>query len=354
MSKFYNLDYQELSPYVPGEQPQKGEWVKLNTNESPYCPAKGTVNLSVGDLNLYPDPESRKLTQALAKNYGLHEDQVIVGNGSDELLAFVFMAFQNANRTFYFPDLTYGFYGVYAKMFGCDVKIIPLREDWTVNYVDYMDLKGTIVIANPNAPTGLDLSLNEIELILKSNRDNVVIIDEAYIDFGGKSAVPLIEKYDNLMVIQTFSKSRSLAGARVGFAMANQELIDDLKRIKYSFNPYNLNRWSEQVALVALKDVEYFNECCEKTIRIREETSNRLQALGFKILPSRANFIFVKPLGLSGEDLYLKLREEKILVRYFKGERTKDFVRITIGDEKDMAALIEAIKRILSKEGRVK
>lgn len=348
MSRFMNPDYKNLSPYVPGEQPQRTEWIKLNTNESPYPPAPGVLKIKADDLNLYPDPESRRLIQALGKSFGVEDDQIMVGNGSDELLAFAFMAFQNANRSFAFPDLTYGFYPVYAQLFGVTAKIIPLSDDWTINHRDYIDVNSTVIIANPNGPTGLTLPLSEIEMIVKGNSDNLVIIDEAYIDFGGESAVSLIEKYENLLVIQTFSKSRALAGARVGFAMGNSELIKDLKAIKYSFNPYNLNRWSEEAAVASLKNESYFQECCKETIRIREASSQNLRFLGFEVLDSRANFIFARHKELSGQGYYQKLREEKILVRYFDNKRIKDFVRITIGDEKDMEALLKATNKILN------
>ncbi len=348
MSRFMNPDYKNLSPYLPGEQPQRSEWIKLNTNESPYPPAPGVSKVKADDLNLYPDPESRRLIQALGKRYGVKEDQIIVGNGSDEILAFAFMAFQKGNRSFAFPDLTYGFYPVYAQLFGVITKIIPLSDDWTINYRDYIDVDSTVIIANPNAPTGLTLPLKEIEIIVEGNSDNIVIIDEAYIDFGGESAVSLIDKYDNLLVVQTFSKSRALAGARVGFAIGNSELIKDLKAIKYSFNPYNLNRWSEEVAVASLKDQNYFQECCKETMRLREASSQNLRFLGFEVLNSQANFIFARHKKLSGQDYYQKLREEKILVRYFDKNRIKDFVRITIGDEKDMEALLKATNRILN------
>ncbi|MDX9888488.1 MAG: histidinol-phosphate transaminase [Anaerovoracaceae bacterium] len=350
MSRFMNPDYRNLSPYVPGDQPQREGWIKLNTNESPYPPAQGVLDIQADHMNLYPDPESRSLVQALAENYNLEEDQIIVGNGSDELLAFAFMAFQNTDRSFAFPDLTYGFYPVYSQLFGVKAKTIPLAQDWTINYLDYIDVGSTIVIPNPNAPTGLALSIREIEKIVKGNKNNVVIIDEAYIDFGGVSAISLIDEYQNLLVVQTFSKSRSLAGARIGFAMGNCQLIEDLKAIKYSFNPYNLNSWSEAAALAALKDEKYFVECCNKTIEIRESTSQNLKTLGFEILDSRANFIFAKPPALSGEEYYQKLREEKILVRHFAGKRTKDFVRISIGDEKEMESLLKATKKILENQ----
>ena len=351
MSRFMNSLYKDLSPYVPGDQPQRAEWIKLNTNESPYPPAQGVLDLLADHMNLYPDPESRLLVQALAQSYGLGEDQIIVGNGSDELLAFAFMAFQNTDKSFAFPDLTYGFYPVYSQLFGVTARIIPLREDWTINYLDYIDVGSTIVIANPNAPTGLALSLGEIEMVLKGNKDNVVIIDEAYVDFGAESAVSLIDKYHNLLVVQTFSKSRSLAGARIGFAMGNSQLIEDLKAIKYSFNPYNLNSWSQGAGLAALKDEKYFLECCNKTMEIREATSQSLRALGFDLLDSLANFIFARPPLLSGQEYYQKLRERKILLRYFNSPRTQDFVRITIGDEKEMRALLEATREILGNTG---
>lgn len=349
MSRFMNSEYKNLSPYVPGEQPQRTEWVKLNTNESPYSPAPGVSKVQGDSMNLYPDPESRELIQALCNSHGVDEKQVIVGNGSDELLAFAFMAFQNNRRSFAFPDFTYGFYTVYAQLFGVTSKIIPLSNDWSINYMDYIDVGSTIVIANPNAPTGLALSLREVELIIKGNKDNIIIIDEAYVDFGGESVVSLIDKYENLLVVQTFSKSRNLAGARVGFAMGNRELIEDLKRIKYSFNPYNLNRWSEQAALAALGDEKYFTGCCNKIIKNREKTTKKLIALGFEVLDSRANFIFAKPPVLSGQEYYQRLREEKILVRHFNGHRTKDYVRITIGDEKTMELFLKVTKKLLVK-----
>lgn len=354
MSRFFNPDYKTLSPYVPGEQPQRDQWIKLNTNESPYPPAPGLLALQVKDLNLYPDPEAAELIKALGKSYGVEKEQIILGNGSDELLAFAFMAFQNLQRVFTFPDLTYGFYPVYAKLVGCDSNTIPLRRDWTIHSSDYIEAKGTIVIANPNAPTGIALSLKEIEIILKGNLENLVIIDEAYVDFGGESSISLVDKYDNLLVIQTFSKSRNLAGARVGFAIANKEIIEDLKSIKYSFNPYNLNRWSEAAALISLKDDEYFKECCDKTISLRKETEDKLRDLDFLVLPSLTNFLFVKPEWMSGKDLYLKLREEKILVRHFDKERIKDFLRITIGNKKEMEELIKAIRKIFKEKVEAK
>lgn len=343
-----NPDYKNLSPYTPGEQTQRREWIKLNTNESPYPPTPGVFNLEVEAMNLYPDPESRCLVQALSERYGLEDDQIIVGNGSDELLAFAFMAFQNPERSFAFPDTTYGFYPVYAQLFGLTPKIIPLRDDWTIDYRDYIDVGATVIIANPNAPTGLALPLREIEMIVKGNSDNIVIIDQAYIDFGGESAVSIIDKYDNLLVVETFSKSRSLAGARIGFAMGNSELIKDLKAIKYSFNPYNLNRWSEKAAVASLKDHGYFQESCRQTIEIRESTSQSLKLLGFEVLDSQANFIFVKAPSIDGQGYYQKLRQEKILVRYFPGSRVKDFVRITMGNQKEMEAFLKATEKIIT------
>ncbi len=342
MSNFFNQQLESLAPYVPGEQPQGGDWVKLNTNESPFPPAPGVFQRVEQGLELYPDPESGQLVEALATHYGLKKNQVMVGNGSDELLAFSFLAFQQDHGVFYFPDVTYGFYPVYAGLLAKEGRTLSLTEDWRVNPADYQNLPGTIVLANPNAPTGRGLSFGEVEGILQKNPARVVILDEAYVDFGGETALPLIEKYENLLVIRTFSKSRNLAGARVGFALGNSGLIEDLKRIQYSFNPYNLNRMSQQAALAALQDEEYFEACVSTIIKTRQWTAGKLEELGMKVTPSQANFIMVDPVKMEGNRYQQELKKRGILIRYFGKGRLKQQVRITIGTKGQMERLLTA------------
>jgi len=351
MSKFLSEKYKGLEPYTPGEQPRNAGLIKLNTNESPYDPSPKVIEAinqaETEKLRLYSDPEIKELVCAIADYYDLEDNQVFAGNGSDEILAFSFMAFQQVNRKIYFPAISYGFYPVYGAIFEANAKPIPLTEDLCISIKDYRNLDGTIVIANPNAPTGRALSRLEIEEILKSNRDNLVLVDEAYVDFGAESCVPLIAYYDNLLVVQTFSKSRSLAGARIGFALGNQAIIEDLNKIKFSFNPYNLNRLSILAGTAAIKDDEYFQTCINKIVTTREAFVNELSLLGFKILPSKANFVFAKHEKLQG-DLYLAgLRKNNILVRHFTNPFISDYVRITIGLPQDMGKLLTVTKQLL-------
>lgn len=354
MSRFLNKQYQSLEPYTPGEQPKTEKLIKLNTNENPYPPSPQVMKvLSDGEidrLRLYSDPEASRLVSAIAGYYGLGTDQVMVGNGSDEILAFSFMAFQNEKRRIYFPKISYGFYPVYGDVFGADAVPIPLTADLRIDPADYHDLSGTIIIANPNAPTGIALEPAEIESILKANRDNLVIIDEAYVDFGAKSCVPFLREYDNLLVVQTFSKSRSLAGSRVGFAMGSREIISDLNRIKFSFNPYNLNRLSILAAAEAIEDETYFRKTRRKIMDTRKWFVSELTRLGFTVLPSSANFVFAKSGKLTGKEYFTGLREKKILVRYFEKEPIADYVRITIGKDQDMKALLEATGELLERK----
>ena len=352
MSKFLSEDFKVLKPYTPGEQPQTvRKLIKLNTNENPYPPspkvAEAITAEEVSKLMLYPDPEAAPLVESIAEHYGLLKDQVMVGNGSDEILGFSFLAFQNRERKVFFPDISYGFYPVYEKVFRASGIHVPLDENLRIRPEDYANLGGTIVIANPNAPTGMALTLDEIEQILRSNRDNLVIIDEAYVDFGTESAVKLIDRYDNLLVVQTFSKSRSLAGSRLGFAMADSEIIKDLNTIKYSFNPYNLNRLSILAAAASMKDTEYFEETRKKIMATREYTAAELKKLGFSMFPSKTNFIFVRHDKLSGEEYFAGLRENDILVRHFDRPEIEDYVRITIGTDEQMKTLIEVTKKLL-------
>lgn len=355
MSRFLKAGFQGLEPYTPGEQPKNSKLIKLNTNESPFPPSPKVIEAinreEVAKLKLYSDPEARELVVAAAEYYEVEEVQIIAGNGSDELLAFVFMAY---GEKIHFPNISYGFYKVYGQIFGEKVTMIPLDKDLKINPEDYYDLDGTIVIANPNAPTGVALTRNQIEQILIKNKDNLVIIDEAYVDFGAESVVPLIERYENLLVIQTLSKSRSLAGARIGVAIGNREVIDDLKKIKFSFNPYNLNRLSILAGAAAFKDRDYFEECRAEIISTREKFVKELCTLGFEVLPSKANFVFAKPPGISGEKYFQKLRENHILVRHFKDPLIMDYVRITIGSEEQMKPLITCSKLVcgLNKEER--
>ena len=350
MSRYFTEKYASLTPYTPGEQPKDMQYVKLNTNESPFPPSPGVekaVMEQCGRLQLYSDPESTALRTKLAEIYGVKPSQVIAVNGSDEVLNFAFMAFADEIA---FPDITYGFYPVFAQLNGIPYEQIPLKADFSIDPDDYVNLNKTIVIANPNAPTGLCLSLGQIEKIVRSNPDHVVIIDEAYVDFGGESAVQLVSKYDNLLVTMTFSKSRSMAGARLGFGIGSEDLIADLNTIRYSTNPYNVNRMTEFAGCAALAENDYYMANCRVIMENREWTTGQLQALGFDVLPSMANFVFAKTERIDGGKLYVELKKRGILVRHFTKERIKDYNRITIGTMEQMQALIGAIKDILEEQ----
>ena len=350
MSRFFSRNFASLTPYTPGEQPKARQFVKLNTNESPFPPAPGVaaaVAEQAGKLQLYSDPEISALRARLAETYGVTPGQVICVNGSDEVLNFAFMAFADEKSPLAFPDLTYGFYPVFAQLNRIPYEQIPLMDDFSINAEDYTGINKTIVIANPNAPTGLYLPLSEIEGIVASNPDNVVIIDEAYIDFGGESAISLVSKYDNLLVTQTFSKSRSMAGARLGFGIGSEKLIADLNTIRYSTNPYNVNRMTEAAGVAALDDTAYFEANCRTIMENRAWTTKALEALGFTVLPSMANFVFAKTDAIDGGTLYAKLKERGILVRHFTKDRIRDFNRITIGTLDQMKTLVCAIEAIL-------
>ena len=350
MSKFFSEKFCSLTPYVPGEQPKEREYVKLNTNESPFPPSALGIRLAneqLAKVMLYSDPEQRELNDAVANYYGVKKSQVIMTNGSDEVLNFAFMAYCDAKTPALFADITYGFYKVFAELNGINYTEIPLREDFSLSVEDYIEKKGTVFIANPNAPTGKAIPLSDIEKLLKSDTSRMVIIDEAYVDFGGDSAVKLIDKYDNLLVTQTFSKSRSMAGARLGFGIANEKIINDLNTLRYSTNPYNVNRITAAMGVGALLDKEYFNENCNKIIKTREWTKGQLEKLGFNILDSKTNFLFVKHDKVEGEKIYLKLKEKGVLVRHFNKERIKDFNRVTIGSDGQMQTFLKAIKEIV-------
>ena len=350
MSKFFSKKYSALTPYTPGEQPKDMQYLKLNTNESPFKVSPSVekaLKTECEKLQLYSDPESINLRKKLAEIYSVTPEQVIVTNGSDEVLNFAFMAFCDSETSIAFPDITYGFYPVFAQLNNIPYEEIPLKDDFKIDINDYIGINKTIVIANPNAPTGLILSLSDIEKIVESNPKNVVIIDEAYIDFGGESAVSLVDKYDNLLVTQTFSKSRSMAGARLGFGIGNKDLIADLNTIKYSTNPYNVNRLPEWAGVAALNDNKYYMDNCKTIIENREWTENELVKLGFSVLPSKANFVFAKSDKIDGEKLYLTLKSRGILIRHFGKERIKDYIRITIGTKEQMQVFINTLKEIL-------
>ena len=353
MSKFLSERRKNLVPYTPGEQPKDMKYVKLNTNESPFPPSKNALKetkAAVSKLNLYPDPECKALTQKIAEMCGVDASEVLVTNGSDEILNFAFIAFCDDKTKAVFPDITYGFYPVFAEINNVPYEEIPLNNDFTINIDDYCGINKNIFIANPNAPTGIQISLEDIEKILKTNPNNIVVIDEAYVDFGGESAIPLIKKYNNLLVTQTFSKSRSMAGARLGFGVACSELISDLNTVKYSTNPYNINSMTMAAGIGVLNDNEYTINNCNKIIENRKFTVSKLEALGFSCTQSFANFVFAKHQTVSGKELYLKLKEKGVLVRHFDKERITDYNRITIGDRKQMEFLIAKIKEILEEK----
>ncbi len=354
MSRFLSSEASRLNPYTPGEQPQDQLYIKLNTNESPFPPSPKVLEAvsqeEIGKLYLYSDPACTVLNAAVAKRYHLQSENVLTGNGSDEILAFAFRAFCGEGRDVAYADITYGFYTAQSALFGLKETIIPLREDFSLNVEDYLEFPGTVVIANPNAPTGMTAPLPGIRRLLERDPNRVVIIDEAYVDFGGESCVPLLKEYENLLVVQTMSKSRSLAGGRVGFALGSAELIADLNRVKYSFNPYNINRLSLLAGAAAIEDEDYFQACCKAVQETRSWTVKALKTLGFTVLPSCANFVFAKSDRLSGETLYRRLKDRGILVRWFGRERIRDYLRITIGSQKQMEALIEAAAALL-KEG---
>ena len=351
MSRYLMDKYQPLVAYTPGEQPRDMQYVKLNTNENPYPPVPGVteaVMAEAGRLELYSDPVCIDLRDALAARYGVTRQNVFVSNGSDDILNFAFMAFGSPRA--YFPDISYGFYPVYAGLHGIDAHPVPLRSDFSIDPTDFMALDGFIAIANPNAPTGMALEVSQIEDILQANPDHVVLIDEAYVDFGAESCVPLTAKYDNLLVVQTFSKSRSMAGARLGFAIANEGLIADLEKIKFSTNPYSINRMTLAAGLATLKADDACMANCQRIIDTRQATVARLRQMRFEVLPSKANFVFACHPHADGGFLYRQLKARGVLVRHFDSPRIKDFLRITIGTPEQMQTLFDALGSILEGE----
>jgi len=350
MSKYFSQKYKSLVPYVPGEQPKDNDYIKLNTNESPYPPSEKAVKLAgeyAKKLHLYPDPTCGELVKQLSEMLGVGKDQVLLTNGSDEILNFAFMAYCDDKTPAVFPEITYGFYKVFAQINNLPYGEIPLNEDFTINVEDYIGVNKTVFIANPNAPTGIALPLSDIERIVSSNPDNVVVIDEAYVDFGCESAVALVDKYPNLLVTQTFSKSRSMAGARLGFGIGSKELIADLNAVKYSTNPYNINSMTMAAGIGCLSDDEYTKANCLEIQKNREYTKAELEKLGFTCTDSKTNFIFAKSDSKTGEEIYQKLRENGILVRHFSDKKIADYNRITIGSREQMEKLVSTLSNIL-------
>ena len=350
MSRFFTGRLSALTPYVPGEQPQDRKYLKLNTNESPFPPSPGVTRAAeeeAGKAQLYSDPESAVLRRALGARYGLEPERIVVSNGSDEVLNFAFMAFGDEKAPLVFPDITYGFYPVFAELNRIPYRTIPLDGDFRIRPEDYYDSGCNVVLANPNAPTGLALEPDQVEDILKRNREHVVILDEAYVDFGGESALPLLGKYDNLLIVQTFSKSWSMAGARLGFAMGSEAIIGDLKTIQYSTNPYNVNRMTAAAGTAALREQAYYDDCCRRIMENRVWTKERLEEMGFSVLPSRTNFLFARWDRMGGEELYLALKERGILIRHFGLERIRDYNRITIGTREQMETFIAGVRECL-------
>jgi histidinol-phosphate aminotransferase len=350
-NKFWSPIVNDLDPYVPGEQPQDQQYIKLNTNESPYPPAPAVSAVLAGfdcdRLRRYPDPESLALRDALAAYHGLAREQLFVGNGSDEVLAHAFQALLQKPAPLLFADISYSFYPVYCALYRIEFETVPLDAEFRIDVDAYRPGNGGIIIANPNAPTGIALPLAAIRRLLANNRDSVVIIDEAYVDFGAESATSLIEDFDNLLVVQTFSKSRSLAGLRLGAAFGQAPLIEALQRVKNSFNSYPIDSLANACALASITDEDYFQQCRERIIDSRERLADALTALDFKVLPSHSNFLFASHAGRSAESLYLELKEAGILLRYFNKPRIDNWLRITIGSEADCEHLLESLRRIL-------
>ena len=357
MSKFWNDKIKEIEPYVPGEQPKDKKYIKLNTNENPYSPSEKVIekikSMNLKDLKLYPDPDVSKLREVIADYFSkkisekFTKEQIFVGNGSDEVLALIFMTFFNKGNKVYYPDITYSFYPVYVDLFDLKEVRIPLNENFEIEIDKYFGLDGHIIITNPNAPTSIALKLNEIEKIVKNNPTQLVVIDEAYVDFGAESSVKLVNKYDNVLVVQTFSKSRSFAGMRLGYAIGSENIIEGLNRLKFSFNSYTIDRISIEAGIESFKDDDYFVKTNAKIIETREKTVKKLKELGFKVFNSSANFIFISHNKVFAGDLYKHLKDNGILVRYFAKNRIDNYLRVTIGTDEDMEIFIEKLNKLL-------
>lgn len=353
MSRFFSTKFDKLTPYTPGEQPKDRKFVKLNTNESPFPPSEKAIkraNEEAEILQLYSDPECTGLNAALSEYYGFDSAEILCTNGSDEILNFAFMAFCDNEHPAAFADITYGFYPVFAEFNNVPYEEIPLKDDFSINVEDYIGINKTIFIANPNAPTGIALPVSEIERIVKSNPDNVIIVDEAYVDFGTESCLPLVKKYDNVLVCRTFSKSFSMAGARLGFGVGSKALMQDLNTIKYSTNPYNINRMTMAAGIGAIEDAEYSMNNCRTIAENRAYTMAQLKKLGFSMTDTKSNFIFAKSDRISGEELYLRLKDMGILIRHFSKEKICEYNRITVGTREQMDIFLDAVKKLLEEK----
>lgn len=350
MSQYWSKLVHDLDPYVPGEQPKDQRYIKLNTNECPYPPspqALAAIHAAADDtLRLYPDPNADTLKDAIADYYGVSRANVFVGNGSDEVLAHAFHGLLKHDKPLLFPDISYSFYPVYANLYQIEARQIPLRDDFSLNLADFNGDNGAIIFPNPNAPTSMAVGLDAIEALLQANLASVVVVDEAYIDFGGETAMPLTARYPNLLVVQTFSKSRSLAGLRVGFAVGHPDLIAALERVKNSFNSYPLGRMAIAGAAAAMRDKAYFEATCQQIIATREATVQKLTELGFSVLPSAANFVFARPPQGNAGELYLALKQRGVLVRYFNKPRINQYLRITIGTDAEMAEFLRILAEL--------
>lgn len=350
--KNWENNIRKVEPYVPGEQPKEKNIIKLNTNENPYPPASGVKNVlksfGTDDLRLYPDPSSDELVGALAKRYGVKPSQVFVGVGSDDVISMCFLTFFNSDKPIVFPDITYSFYDVWANVYNIPFETNPLDENFFINENDYFCENGGIIFPNPNAPTGVFESLDKIEKIIKANPDVIVIIDEAYIDFGGESCIPLLEKYDNLIVVQTFSKSRSMAGARIGFAIGSERLIKYLNDVKFSINSYTMNCLTQKIGVEAVRDEDYFKKIVDKIISTRENAKIRLKELGFDFSDSMSNFIFASHNKIPAKEIFEELKKKNIFVRYWNKPRINNYLRITIGTDEEMEKLFEALESIVN------
>ncbi len=352
MSRYWSPLVKSLSPYVPGEQPKITNLVKLNTNENPYGPSPKVLEAiraeASDNLRLYPDPNADHLKQTIADYHQVAKEQVFVGNGSDEVIAIAFQALLSHQQPILFPDITYSFYPVWSDMYQVAYKTVPVTDDFEIDVSRFDTNNGGIIFPNPNAPTGRLLHLDQIKALLRQNTDSVVMVDEAYIDFGGDSAIPLVNEFPNLLVVQTLSKSRSLAGMRVGFAIGHADLIDGMERVKNSFNSYPLDRPAQAAAIASFEDEDYFQDCCNKVIQSREQLTEALEKLGFQVIPSAANFVFAKHTTEDAEQLANQLRERAVIVRYFNKPKIDQYLRISIGTEQECQQLIDALKDILN------
>lgn len=351
MSKLWFSKIRKIDPYVPGEQPNAKNMIKLNTNECPYPPSpmikKAIEQYDEDKLRLYPSFKCDELKEVLAETYNVKKGNIFLGNGSDEVIALCFQTFYNSEKPILFPDITYSFYDVWCNLYNIPYECVPLDDEFKIKKEDFFKENGGVVITNPNAPTGRYMELSELEEIIQNNKDVIVIVDEAYIDFGGTSAVSLLQKYDNLVIVQTFSKSRALAGIRVGYAICSEELVGYLEAVKNSFNSYTLNSLSQVIATASAKDREYFNECTQKIINTRERVVSELSKLGFNTIPSKSNFIFTTNPNVKAEFIFEELKKKNIFVRYFKKPRISEYLRITIGTDDEMNSLINELKNII-------